>query len=75
MGKLKTLSSMFPHVNKKEMEIRVKCDFVRLNVKWELEHSMQKEVAKRPMGGPRSKLKLSSLHQKWRSLKDQHQRS
>jgi hypothetical protein len=72
MAKQKTLSSMFSHVNKEEMEISVKCDFVTLNVKWELEHSMKKEVAKRPAGGSRSKLKLFSLHQKWRSLKDQH---
>jgi hypothetical protein len=75
MAKQKTLNSVFSHINKEEMEISVKCDFVTLNVKWELEHSMKKEVAKRLVGGSRSKLKLFSLHQKWRSLKDQHQRS
>jgi hypothetical protein len=61
-------------MNKEEMEVSIEHDFATLNAKLELECSMKKEVAKDQWGGPRSKLKLSCLHQKWRSLKDQHQR-
>jgi hypothetical protein len=56
------------------MEVNWECDFATLNVKLELEHSMKKKVAKRLVAPPRNKLKLSCLHQKWKSLKDQHRK-
>ncbi len=42
MAKQKTLNGMFSHINKEDMEVTIKCDFVALNVKLELEHSMKK---------------------------------
>jgi hypothetical protein len=35
IGKQKTLNGMFTHINKKDMEVIIKCDFVALNVKLE----------------------------------------
>jgi hypothetical protein len=58
-----SLNNMFSHINKEEMEVSIEHDFATLNVKLELECSMKKEVAKDQWGGPRSKLKLSCLHQ------------
>jgi hypothetical protein len=69
-----SLNSMFSHINKEEMEVSIEHDFVTLNAKLELECSMKKEVANDQWGAPRSKLKLSCLYQRWRSLKDQHQK-
>jgi hypothetical protein len=34
--------------------VSIKCDFVASNANLELEHSMKKEVVKRPMGWPKN---------------------
>jgi hypothetical protein len=74
MAKQKMLNGMFSHINKEDMEVTVKCDFVALNVKLELEHSMKKEVVKITTGWPK-KQQLSCLRQKWKNMKmDQHQK-
>jgi hypothetical protein len=41
-AKQKMLNGMFSHINKEDMEVTIKCDFVALNAKLELEHSMKK---------------------------------
>jgi len=61
MAKQKTLNGMFSHINKEDMEMTIKCDFVALNVKLELEHSTKKEVVKRPMRWPKKQIEVVLL--------------
>jgi hypothetical protein len=62
---------MFSHINKEDMEVTIKCDFVALNVKLELEHSTKKEVVKRPMGWPKKQIEVVLMAPKMEKHEDE----
>lgn len=57
MAKPKTLSCMFPSISKEEMKESVKCDFVALKTKMELEKAMKVDVVKRSIEKPRKTIR------------------